>query len=64
MLEDEGLKALVQEIESQGYDRVTAGHYAALIGDTPEFDGSGYVVVRDDGDKILARLKPLNFFEE
>ncbi len=35
----------------------TAGHYAALIGDTPEWDGEELVVVRTDTDEILARVR-------
>lgn len=35
----------------------TAGHYAALIGDTPELDEEGLVVVRTDTDEILARVR-------
>ncbi|MFZ4779046.1 MAG: hypothetical protein ACOYM3_27080 [Terrimicrobiaceae bacterium] len=35
----------------------TASHYAALIGDTPELDEEGLVVVRTDADAILARVR-------
>ncbi len=34
-----------------------ARHYAALIGDTPEMDEDGLVVVRGDSDEILARVR-------
>ena len=59
----EHFKELVAEIMSQGYDRETAGHYAGLIGDTPAIDSEGNVVVMDKGE-VIARLKPLKFFEE
>ena len=35
----------------------TAGHYTALIGDTPEIDENGLVVVSTDSGEILARVK-------
>lgn len=57
----DGFKALTDEIERQGYDRETAGHYAALIGDTPVLDEQGNVLVMEGG-KIIATLKPLDFF--
>ena len=36
--------------------------FAALIGDLPEVDDKGYVVVRGSDGKVLAKLKPLKFF--
>jgi hypothetical protein len=53
---------LVDEIVKLGYDRETAGDYAALIGDIPITDADGKIVVMG-GTKVLARLE-LNFFEE
>lgn len=55
------LDALASEIERLGYDRKTAGHYAALIGDTPAIDEQGRVVVEEDDGTELARL-PLERF--
>jgi len=63
MMDLEAFKELVAEIMSQGYDRETAGRYAGLIGDTPAIDAEGNVVVMDKGE-VIARLKPLKFFEE
>lgn len=57
----DGFKALAREIEAQGIDPDTAGDYAALIGDTPVTDEHGNVLVMD-GDKVIATLKPLEFF--
>ena len=45
-----------------GYDRVTAGNYAAMIGDTPIRDQDDNIVVMAGG-KVITRLK-LKFFEE
>lgn len=42
----------------------TAGHYAALIGDTPEEDEDGLVVVRTDSGEILARVKVPDEYDE
>ena len=56
MLTEEGFKSLCDEIESLGYDRDTAGHFAALIGDTPITDEHGQIVVMEAG-KELAKLK-------
>ena len=59
----ESLDELAAEIRGLGYDRRTAGHYAALIGDTPMGDDQGRIVVIDEQGKELARL-PLKFFDE
>jgi ribulose-5-phosphate 4-epimerase/fuculose-1-phosphate aldolase len=60
---DKGLfRELIEEIQSQGYSTETAGHYAALIGDTPLVDEQGRFVVIDNDGKELARLQPLKFF--
>lgn len=59
----DGFKALTDEIERQGYDRETAGNFAALIGDTPITDEQGCIVVMEGG-KIIATLKPLGFFDD
>lgn len=56
------LDELKTQIMAQGYDAATAGHYAALIGDTPMLDEQHQVLVHD-GEKVVATLKPLKFFE-
>lgn len=61
MLDEESFVALIKEIQAQGYDRNTAGRYAVLIGDTPTIDEEGKVVVMD-GNKEVARIRPLRFF--
>lgn len=60
MMDEKALNELIREIMSQGYDKETASRYAALIGDTPELDPAGNVIVRD-GDQVVVTLKPLNF---
>ncbi|HLX71932.1 MAG TPA: hypothetical protein VKV04_20140 [Verrucomicrobiae bacterium] len=57
MMTDEGLAQLTHDIMALGYDCATAGHYAALIGDTPCFDGDGRIVIQDDQGHELARLR-------
>lgn len=42
----------------------TAGHYAALIGDTPEEEEDGRVVVRTDAGEILARVRVPDEYDE
>lgn len=64
MIEFEQFKELIAEIQSQGFDEETAAHYAALIGDTPCYDEDGNIVVRDENDRVLARLRPLKFYED
>ena len=54
---------LIAQIMAQGYDRRTAGDYAVAIGDTPILDAQGNVLIME-GDKIIATLKPLPFFNE
>jgi len=61
MLDQSHFMALVEEIETLGYDTDTAAHYAASIGDRPVFDEPGNVLVLDDGNKVIARLR-LKFF--
>lgn len=54
-MDGKALSELVREIMRQGYDQETASRYAVLIGDTPELDPAGNVIVRD-GDQVLATL--------
>ncbi len=42
--------------ERHGLDEETAGRYANLIGDCPEFDMECRLVVRDEGGEIIALL--------
>lgn len=62
MIELEAFCELVREIQGQGVASDLAGEYASLIGDTPLYDEQGRIVVMD-GDRELARLKPLRFFD-
>lgn len=62
MMDQEAFLRLVAEIQEQGLDEATAAHYATLIADTPIFDRDGTILVRE-GKRIIARLKPLKFFE-
>lgn len=50
---DEQVAALAA---ANGLSIEIAGHYMALIGDTPELDDRGKLLVRDDNDLELARL--------
>jgi hypothetical protein len=52
---------LVREIHALGYDAKTAAHFARLIGDKPERDAGGRIIVKEHG-RELARLT-LKFFE-
>lgn len=63
MLEFDGFKQLVDEIAALGYDRETAGNFAALIGDTPLLDEQGRIVVRESDGTELVRLK-LKFYDD
>jgi hypothetical protein len=63
MLKEADFRKLALEIETQGYSRERAAHYAMLIGDTPCFEDDGWLCVVEHG-KIIARLKPLEFFTE
>lgn len=64
MIEFEAFRELIREIEAQGFDRETAGHYAALIGDTPIYSEDGKQLVVMEAGKVIATLKPLEFFKE
>lgn len=61
-IEKNDFEILISEIMAQGFDRNTAGHFAALIGDTPVSDLAGNILVPDASGKIIATLKPLKFF--
>ena len=54
------LKALATLAKSladrHGLDEETAGRYANLIGDCPEFDSDDRLVVRDEDGEIIALL--------
>lgn len=62
MMNEEAFSQLVNEIMSQGHDEATAARYAAIIGDMPVTDEHGNVWVMQ-GKDVLAKLKPLKFFE-
>jgi len=57
MMTIENFHDLAKQIqEENGLDEETASHYAALVGDTPELDEDGLVIVLEDGREI-ARIK-------
>ncbi len=49
--------AAVDRVVAMGYDRETAAYYVSRIGDTPELDAAGKVVVRDHDGNVVAVLK-------
>lgn len=58
MLTAEAFQEFAQELaELNGLTQEVALLYASHIGDTPEMDEDGLVVVRADSDEILARVK-------
>lgn len=60
---EEGFNQLVDEIMTQGYDEATAARFASLIGDLPTIDDTdGKLLIMENG-QVIARLKPLKFFE-
>ena len=60
-MDEKSLTALTHEIMRQGYDENTASDFAVLIGDLPVRDAAGNILVMDGG-KLLATLKPLEYF--
>ena len=58
------LAEMAAEIMEQGFDRKTAGYYAAMIGDTPLSDEQGNIIVQDERGRELVRLKTLRMFKE
>ena len=64
MITPENFKRIVAAIQAQGYDEATAGHYAALIGDTPRLDADGNILVIDETGKEIARVKRWKFADE
>ena len=62
MMERDTFEQMVNEIMAQGHDLKTAAHYAALIGDLPERDAAGNLIVREH-DRVVAKLRPLSMFE-
>ena len=58
MMSNQGLRELVEEIMSLGYDRALATEYAARIGDTPIISSDRkFIVVLGDHGREIARLK-------
>ncbi len=58
MLTEDGFDALARAVaELNGLDIEQARRFVACVGDTPELDESGLVVVRDEEGGIIARLK-------
>lgn len=58
MIDDqESFEAFAQAIaDANKLDRDTAADYASRIGDTPELDDNGRVIVRDDNGAEIARI--------
>jgi len=56
MMNQDDFSHLIRDIQKLGFDEQTAGDYAVAIGDTPELDDQGLVVVRSDDGSVLARL--------
>lgn len=56
MMDLRQFEALALQIEQLGYPPETAADFAAAIGDTPELDADGLVVVRDATGAVVARL--------
>ncbi len=63
-MKEEDFNRLVDEIMSQGYSVDAACDYAVLIGDSPCRDEAGNIIVTVDNGDVIAKLKPLKFFEE
>jgi predicted ribosome quality control (RQC) complex YloA/Tae2 family protein len=61
MSEFDEFSKFVDEIMAQGYTEDQASEFASLIGDTPEIDEHGNVIVTDEQGQIIATLKPLKF---
>lgn len=62
MIDYDAFNRLVEEIMAQGFNEETAAHFAKLIGDRPIYNEDGTIAVMK-GDREIARLKPLAFFE-
>lgn len=52
---------IIRELEAQGMTEQQAANLAVRIGDKPEKDGEGNVVVRDEHGNELARVKLKEF---
>jgi hypothetical protein len=59
MMEVNGMDQLYHALLARGLDAATARRYAVLIGDTPEVNGSGHWVVRDEGGIVLDTIEPV-----
>lgn len=58
----ESFHTLIDAIAALGFNRKTAGYYAAQIGDTPVFDDAGRIVIQDDHGNVVDRLA-LDYFD-
>ena len=56
MTPEDSLKFAAQIAARNNLDKDTADDYAARIGDTPETDEEGLLIVRNDKGDIIARL--------
>lgn len=56
MMSETEFNRLVVQIMDLGFNEETACDYAQRIGDTPENDEAGLVIVRNDAGEVIARL--------
>jgi hypothetical protein len=57
MMEPDALDDTANRIRALGYDQETADNYAVAIGDCPEYDDNGQLIIRREG-RIVDRLPP------
>lgn len=56
-MDENDFNELVDQVMALGFSEERAAELAARIGDTPELDEAGLVVVRDGAGHIVERLR-------
>ena len=55
----QNMVAMADILRARGLSEEKALHYAALIGDTPEMDGEGKLLILENG-AIIDRIDPID----
>ena len=59
MMTPDDMEITVKALMARGLPRAKAEDYALYIGDTPEIDGNGLWLIRDDNGNVIDAIQPL-----
>ena len=60
MMTYEGMVEMAVVLQERGLSEDRPLHYASLIGDTPELDEDGKLVIRESSGTVVDRIEPID----